>query len=102
VNYSKFNANRDDLYPSFLARQKKIYSLLSSRNRNLSNVQYFDDIPVELLPDMLSSIQQYSEYHCGKNAPEQDDDDTNALSIVFEVMRRWDESFSVYEALSNS
>eukprot|EP00571_Detonula_confervacea_P011998 CAMPEP_0172306308 /NCGR_PEP_ID=MMETSP1058-20130122/7406_1 /TAXON_ID=83371 /ORGANISM="Detonula confervacea, Strain CCMP 353" /LENGTH=206 /DNA_ID=CAMNT_0013018149 /DNA_START=122 /DNA_END=742 /DNA_ORIENTATION=+ len=99
--HSKFNEGPDDSYHSVAVRQKKIYSLLSLRNRKWSNVQYFDDIPVELLPDMLSSIQQYSEYHCGENAPEQDDEDTNAFSIVFEVMRRWDESISVYEALSN-
>ena len=44
-------------------RRKKVYSLLSSRNRECSNVGYFDDIPVEFSPDMLSTIQQYSEYH---------------------------------------
>ena len=46
-------------------RQKKIYSVLSSRNRDCSNVEHFEDVPVELLPDMLQSIQRYSHYQMG-------------------------------------
>ena len=83
-------------------RQMKLYSLLSSRNKMCSNVQYFYDVPVEFLPDMLRSIEQYSEYHVGDNKPDQEDDDSNALSITFEVMRRLDKVFSVYEFLSCS
>jgi len=100
-NHSKFNAVLDELCPPSVVRQMKIYSLLSLRNNTCSNVQHFDDIPVKLLPDMLSSIQKYSKYHCKEDSPEQNEFDAHALSVVFEVMRRWDKSLSAYEALSN-
>ena len=82
-------------------RQKKIYSVLSSRNRECSNVQSMDDVPVEFLPDMLVSIQQYSEYHIGDKAPPKRNDDAKALSVMYEILRFWNEAFSVYESLSS-
>ena len=81
-------------------RQQKIYHVLSSRNKECSNVQHLDDVPIEFLPYMLGSIQQYSEYHAGENTPPKHDKDVNALSVVYETMRRWDKAFSVYESLS--
>lgn len=81
------------------ARQKKIYSILSFRNSKGSNVQHFDDVPVEFLPDMLGSIQQYSKYHLEDTAPIQGNNDVKPLSLVYEIMRRWDKSLSVYESL---
>lgn len=81
-------------------RQKKIYSVLSSRNRELSNVEHFENIHVKLLPNMLNSIQNYSNYH-------EDDDISQVrghvqpLSIVYEVCRNWEESIAVFEALSS-
>ena len=81
-------------------RQKKVYSLLSSRNRNCCNVEYLEDVPFELLPDMLRSIQQYSKYYVRKNAPVQNSHDVKPLSIVYEMCRYWDESLAVYETLS--
>jgi hypothetical protein len=84
-------------------RQKKIYSILSSRNRECSNVQHFSDVPVEFLPDMLGSIQEYSDYHAGDKAPPKHDEDyVEALSVVYEIMRFWNEAFSVYEALGSA
>ena len=90
-------------------KEKKVYSILSSRNRNCSNVGHFDDIPVEILPDMLRSIQQYSEYNVLDDEDDaeeyspcsQDINDVNPLSLVFEVCRYWDKSLSVYELLSS-
>ena len=80
---------------------ERIYRILSGRNIEQSNVKYFDDVPVELLPGMMGSIQQYSEYHyVGYQMHDQDDGDCHVLSIVYEVMRRWDKVFSVYEALN--
>ena len=84
------------------ARGKKIYYVLSSRNRECSNVHYLEGVPVEFLPNMFMAIQQYSEYHLQDKSPSQDDNDVNALSIVFEIVRRWDKGFSVYESLSTS
>ena len=79
-------------------RQKKIYRILSHRNRECSNVQHFSDVPIELLPEMLTSIQQYSEYHLGDNRlPDQDDRDVKSLSVVYEIMRKWDQAISLYE-----
>ena len=91
----------DQTFNERSARQKKVYSVLSSRNRNCSNVGHFDDIPVELLPDMLSTIQQYSEYHSENSEMSQDTNDVNPLSLVFEVCRYWDKSIAVYELLSS-
>ena len=92
-------------------REKKVYSVLSSRNRNCSNVGHFDDVPVELLPDMLRSIQKYSKYNVLHDEDDAEDDvyspcsqginDVNPLSLVFEVCRYWDKSIAVYELLSS-
>ena len=82
-------------------RQKKIYSVLSSRNRECSNVQHFGDVPVEFLPDMLTSIQQYSEYHLGDKPPPKRNDGAKALSVMYEILRKWDKTLSVYESLSS-
>ena len=90
----------EDLFRPSALRPKKIYSVLSSRNKESSTVNYLDDVPVEFLPEMLGSIQQYSEYHLQDNAPPQDDNDVNALSIVYEIGRRWDKALSIYESLS--
>ena len=99
---SRFNGDsmRGDLFESKAARQKKIYSILSARNRECSNVQYLDDVPVEFLPDMLSSIQLYSEYHLRDKAPPKHSKDVKTLSVVYEILRHWEKAFSVYEALS--
>ena len=100
---SIFNGGHD--YKNWLdpkrVRQKKICHVLSFRNRECSNVKHFDDVPIEFLPDMLTSIQQYSEYHLGESAPARDGEHVNSLSVVYEVMRFWDKVISVYESLSN-
>ena len=81
--------------------QKKIYSILSSRNRKYSNVEHYEDVPVELLPDMLVSIQKYANYHVPDRAPDQADNDVIPVSIVFEILQRWDKSLATFEALSS-
>ena len=86
--------------PRFV-RQKKIYSVLSSRNRECSNVGHFDDVPVEFLPDMLKCIHQYSEYRTGDSDISQGVHDVSPLSLLFEVCRYWDKSLAVYELLSS-
>ena len=65
LDTSEMNGDTNSLvvFDPMYVRQKKVYSVLSSRNRRCSNVGHFDDVPVELLPDMLRTIQQYSNYH---------------------------------------
>ncbi|KAL7524208.1 hypothetical protein ACHAXR_000476, partial [Thalassiosira sp. AJA248-18] len=52
-------------------RSKKIYSVLSARNKECSNVQHLEDgdTPIQFLPDILGAIQRYSEYNQGDNSP---------------------------------
>ena len=99
------NINGDDspviFYQKYI-RRKKIYTILSARNRSLSNVDHFDeDMPIELLPDVMRSIEKYSNYHVHTRAPQQGSADVNPLSIMFEILQRWDKSLAVFEALSS-
>jgi len=92
------SVNTDPKY----VRQKKIYSILSSRNIDCSNVDYFDEeMAVELLPGMLTSIQRYSKYHEAEDGPPKSQDDVIPLSIMYEVLQRWDKSLAVFESLSS-
>eukprot|EP00578_Thalassiosira_sp_NH16_P022219 CAMPEP_0181082820 /NCGR_PEP_ID=MMETSP1071-20121207/3825_1 /TAXON_ID=35127 /ORGANISM="Thalassiosira sp., Strain NH16" /LENGTH=489 /DNA_ID=CAMNT_0023164431 /DNA_START=39 /DNA_END=1508 /DNA_ORIENTATION=+ len=83
--------NPDTQYAPKACRQKKIYSLLSMRNRDCSNAHYLDEVPVEIMPEMLIAIQEYAR-HCDVDV------DVKALSIVFEIMRRWDKALSICES----
>ena len=82
-------------------RQKKIYNILSARNRSCSNVEHFKDVPFELFPDMVVSIKRCSYYHIPENTPSQDTRDVKPHSIIYEICRYWDESLAVFEALSS-
>ena len=54
-----------------------------------SNVQHFDEIDVKILPFMLKAAQKYAiEIHAYGSV--------KALSIVYEVMRKWDKVFPLY------
>jgi len=81
-------------------RQKKIYSILSSRNKDNSNVGHFKDIQVKLLPNMLHSIHKYSNYHEGEGIC-QVRGHVQPLSVVYEICRNWEESIAIFEALSS-
>jgi len=90
--------NSTDWIHPLNVRQKKIYLVLSSRNRTMSNVENFDeDLSSELLPDMLSSIQTYSDYYFADNPRR---DVHNPLSITYEILKHWDKALAVFEALS--
>ena len=93
--------NSGHCFAPMYVRQKKIYSVLSSRNRECSNVGYFDDVPVEFLPDILSSIERYSEYNIHDHAPPQGANDVKPISLMFEILQRWDKSLAVFESLSS-
>ena len=66
-------------------RGRKIFSLLSSRNREGVNVHHldaeFDDDSLKLVPKVLESVSIYAIY--GKT------DDVYPLSITYEILRSW-------------
>jgi Leucine-rich repeat (LRR) protein len=75
-------------------RAQKIYRLLSSRNKSLSNVQHFDDTDVKILPNMIEAV-----HRCRSLVEElgfDPIDHVNSLSIVYEVMRKWEKVFPLY------
>lgn len=108
---SQFNVAR--CAPALL-RAQKIYYVLSKRNRAAANTRFFDEVPLDLLHNMLESIQCYSEYHLDERRklevdeeeypqlPQENDIDVESLSIVYEVMRRWDKVLSLYETLGRT
>eukprot|EP00581_Thalassiosira_minuscula_P015687 CAMPEP_0183734236 /NCGR_PEP_ID=MMETSP0737-20130205/43271_1 /TAXON_ID=385413 /ORGANISM="Thalassiosira miniscula, Strain CCMP1093" /LENGTH=511 /DNA_ID=CAMNT_0025967687 /DNA_START=126 /DNA_END=1658 /DNA_ORIENTATION=+ len=84
------------------ARAKKIYHVLSRRHRMgrgvedrdvNGNLRYLEGVPLEFLPDMLIAIQRYSVYHLldggAIGTPDRDELDVDAVSIVYEIMRKW-------------
>ena len=66
-----------------------------------SNVRYFDDVPLEFLPDMLGLIQQNRIPSSGYRAPSKENLDVEPISIVYEIVRRWDKALSTYESFSS-
>lgn len=103
VDISEMNGDRncENAFHPIHVRQMKIYSVLSARNRICSNVKHLDDVPVEILPDLLHSIQSYSNYRDGDSDLSQVRGHVNPLSLVYEVCRNWDESLAAFEALSS-
>jgi len=86
-NITKFNAYRDPT----LNRRKKIYNILSSRNKNRENASYFetDGIDIKYMPRILALLKPFSEYHLHEERGGQDKEDVNPLSITYEIMRDW-------------
>ncbi len=84
--------------PASSNRAGKIYYLLSERNKSMStsNVQYFDDIDVKLLPSILEAVQRYGSVVNSDDRFSPTGDIVEALSIVYEVMRKWDKVFPLY------
>ncbi len=73
-------------------RGRKIYKLLSSRNKSVSNAQHFGDIDVKFLPDIVQAVQKYASFQMEIDA----EDFVRELSIVYEIMRKWDKVFPLY------
>ena len=99
-NGSHFNLNV--MVNSCVNRGRKIYFLLSFRHRTMSNAQYFRDVDVKILPNMLDSIQRYEMFarriYRGTYHDEYNHDViVESLSIVYEVMRKWEKVFCLYE-----
>lgn len=62
-----------------------------------SNVQYVDDIDVKLLPSILEAVQRYASVaHLDDTNSPPDYSRVEPLSIVYEVMRKWDKAFPLY------
>ena len=72
-------------------RCEKIYDLLFSRHRTMSNVQHFSNVDVKLLPNMLEAVQKYADIN-----EEYYGYDVRPLSIGYEIMRKWDKVFNLY------
>ena len=90
--------------PASFNRARKIYNLLSKRNNSMStsNVQHFDGIDAKILPFMLNAVQTYASpvypydhFRSGYCRVE-------PLSIVYEVMRKWDKVFPLYTDRGNN
>ena len=86
IETNNFSGNDDE--DREINRAAKIYGLLSSRNKTLSNVQDLGDIDVKLLSKILEGVQKYSN--------DGDEDIVKELSIVYEIMRCWDKVSHLY------
>ena len=71
-------------------RRKKIYTLLSKRNRRRENASFFeqDGIGIKHIPQILSLLKPFSE-HYGQTLWRQEEDEVKPLSIAYEIMRDW-------------
>lgn len=84
-------------------RQRKIYNILARRHMEMCNVQYFDDIDTNLLPEILAAVQR-----CAVDPPFGSGDiyeanrKVNKLSIMFEIMRKWDKALSLYKTFGDN
>ena len=85
-NNTKFNTYSDPK----LNRKKKIYALLSKRNRRRENAAVFeqDGIAIKHIPQILSLLMPFSE-HCRQTCWHQEEDEVKPLSIAYEIMRDW-------------
>eukprot|EP00956_Cyclotella_meneghiniana_P026360 scaffold56734_cov41-Cyclotella_meneghiniana.AAC.4 len=74
-----------------LNRRKKIYTLLSKRNRHRVNASFFeqDGIGIKHIPQILSLLKPFSEHHLHDEEGIQGHDDVKPLSIAYEIMRHW-------------
>jgi hypothetical protein len=84
--------------PASFNRAGKLYTLLSERNESIStsNVQHFGDIDVKLLPSILEAVQRYGSVVHSDDRYSPTGDPVETLSIVYEVMRKWDKVFPLY------
>eukprot|EP00986_Skeletonema_menzelii_P009194 scaffold4123_cov145-Skeletonema_menzelii.AAC.3 len=81
-------------------RQRKIYNILARRHLEMCNVQHFDDIGINLLPDILAAVQYYK--IATTSLIYEANERVSRLSITFEIMRKWDKALSLYKNLSEN
>eukprot|EP00956_Cyclotella_meneghiniana_P020720 scaffold36945_cov42-Cyclotella_meneghiniana.AAC.1 len=83
---SKFNKYEDPI----MNRRKKIYHILSTRNRNRENAAYFesDDIGIMHMPRILALLKPFTEHYLDDKEGKEDDE-VEPLSIAYEILRDW-------------
>eukprot|EP00956_Cyclotella_meneghiniana_P029395 scaffold70984_cov36-Cyclotella_meneghiniana.AAC.1 len=86
-NICRFNTCDD----STLNKRKKIFTLLSKRNRRRENASFFerDGIGIKHIPRILSLLKPFSDHHLHDEKGIQGDDEVKPLSIIYEIMRDW-------------
>ena len=67
-------------------RAQKFYGILYCRNGPMTNVRHFNGIDIKILPNMIGTVQRYWNSYLP----------LNSLSIVYEVMRKWEKVFPLY------
>eukprot|EP00956_Cyclotella_meneghiniana_P020675 scaffold36753_cov41-Cyclotella_meneghiniana.AAC.3 len=74
-----------------LNRRKKIYLLLSKRNRRRENASFLelDGIGIKHIPQILSLLKPFSDHHLHDGYGIQGEDEVKPLSIAYEIMRDW-------------
>ena len=77
-------------------RGRKIYAVLSHRNHDedKSNLQDFIDIDTKMLPKVLEVVQHYDTEYPDVDEAECVLPRVGSLSIVYEIMRKWDKVFN--------
>ena len=83
----RFNVSHDPA----LNRRKKIYNILSTRNRSRENAAYFDSdgLGINHVPQILALLKPFSEHHLNGENYTQEDVEVKPLSIAYEIMRDW-------------
>ena len=74
-----------------LNRRKKLYYILSRRNRHRSNAAHFEtaNIGIKHIPQILSLLKPFSEHYLNDENGRREKKEVHPLSIVFEIMRDW-------------
>jgi len=81
-------------------RSRKVYRLLSIRNRSMSNVKHFGNIDVKILPNMLEAMQRYHNAASVYNAHLfRSNFYVELVSIVYETLRKWDKVMGLCKSL---
>ena len=74
-----------------LNRRKKLYNILSTRNRHRRNAAYFesDNIGIKHIPQILSLLKPFSEHYLHADNGLRKRGEVKPLSIAFEILRDW-------------
>mmetsp|Transcript_8257 Transcript_8257/g.12924 ORF Transcript_8257/g.12924 Transcript_8257/m.12924 type:complete len:314 (+) Transcript_8257:2-943(+) len=84
-------------------RWRKIYNILARRHTEMCNVQHFNGFDINLLPDILAAVQRYAvDPPFGSGHIYELNRQVKSLSIMFEIMRKWDKALSLYKALGDN
>ena len=84
-------------------RGRKIYCLLSSRHKTMSNVQHLDDLSVKVVPNIIEAVQNYGKivdenvHNGGICVDDPSQVIVRSLSLVFEIMK-WHKVIDLYES----